>query len=103
MFFVGAFMVLANMPAQAQSAEPRLISTHGDWAAYVMTEDGNKVCYMASTPTKAQGNYTRRGEIFMLVTHRPGAPAMFLVILPVIRISRAVMRQSKWARNALRF
>lgn len=75
MLFVGAFVVLANMAAQAQSAEPRLISTHGDWAAYVMTEDGNKVCYMASTPTKAQGNYTRRGEIFMLVTHRPGEGA----------------------------
>ena len=27
---------------------------------------------MASQPEKAQGNYTRRGEIFALITHRPG-------------------------------
>ena len=57
--------------AQAQASEPRLIGTYGNWSAYVFTEDGNKVCYMASQPTSAEGNYTRRGDIFALVTHRP--------------------------------
>jgi hypothetical protein len=56
---------------RAETTDPRSIGTFGDWAAYVMLEDGNKVCYMASTPKKAQGNYTRRGEVFALITHRP--------------------------------
>lgn len=74
-FVAGIVTVLTAFPANAQTTDPRHLSTHGDWAAYVMTEDGSKVCYMASTPKKAQGNYTRRGEIFMLVTHRPGEGA----------------------------
>ena len=56
----------------AVAAEPQLLSTHGDWAVYTFTESGNKVCYMASQPKKAEGNYTRRGDIFAFVTHRPG-------------------------------
>ena len=44
--------------ATAQASEPRLIGTFGDWRAYTFMENGNKVCYMASQPQKAEGNYT---------------------------------------------
>ena len=57
---------------QAHASEPRLIGTFGDWSAYSFTEGGKKVCYMASTPKKAEGDYTSRGDIFALITHRPG-------------------------------
>lgn len=70
--FVFLAIAFATGPVYAETTEPRLIATHGDWAAYVMLENGGKVCYMASTPKKAQGNYTRRGQVFMLITHRPG-------------------------------
>ena len=56
----------------SMAQEPQLIGTYGDWAAYSFTEGGNKVCYMVSQPTKAEGNYTKRGDIFALITHRPG-------------------------------
>lgn len=55
----------------ANASEPRLIATHGDWSAYSFIENGNKVCYMASRPKTAVGNYTSRGNIYALVTHRP--------------------------------
>lgn len=55
----------------AKAEEPRLIGTHGDWSAYVFMEGANKVCYMASQPKKAEGNYTSRDPVFALVTHRP--------------------------------
>ena len=48
-----------------------VIGTHGAWTAYSYQEDSGVVCYMASEPNKAEGNYTRRGDIFALVTHRP--------------------------------
>lgn len=64
-----AFSFAFSAPAFA--GEPRLLSTHGDWSAYVFTEEGNKVCYMASKPKKAEGDYSKRGEVFALVTHRP--------------------------------
>ena len=56
----------------ANAQTPELIGNYGDWAAYKFTENGNKVCYMVSQPTKAEGNYSKRGDIFALVTHRPG-------------------------------
>lgn len=65
---VAGLMVLTQ---QAHAAEPRLLGTYSEWSAYVFMEDGNKVCYMASKPTKAEGNYTRRGDTFALITHRP--------------------------------
>ena len=42
-----------------------------DWRAHYFTEDGNRVCTMWTQPKKAEGKYTRRGEIFALVNHRP--------------------------------
>ena len=57
--------------ATAQAQTPTLIGTYGDWSAYSFMEGGNKVCYMVSQPKKAEGNYSQRGDIFALVTHRP--------------------------------
>lgn len=55
----------------SMAAEPRSIGKYSQWEAFVFMEDGNKVCYMASQPTKAEGNYTRRDDVFALITHRP--------------------------------
>ena len=55
----------------AQAQTPQLIGTYGDWSAYRFTENGNKVCYMVAQPETAVGNYTKRGDIFALITHRP--------------------------------
>ncbi len=55
----------------AQATEPKLIAEHGDWVAYTFIENNNKVCYMVSQPKKTSGNYTKRGDVFALVTHRP--------------------------------
>ena len=66
------FIVAAiSTPAQAGDKGPGLIGTFGDWSAYSMQDGGKKVCYILSTPKKAQGAYKKRGEIFALVTHRP--------------------------------
>lgn len=62
---------LMLMAGTAQAAEPQLLGTHGAWSAYMFMENGNKVCYMATKPQKAQGNYSSRGDIFALITHRP--------------------------------
>jgi len=72
--FAIAAMALACLTGASQTAsaaDPRLIGTYSDWSAYVFSENGQKVCYMASQPSKAEGNYTSRGDIFALITHRP--------------------------------
>lgn len=57
--------------ASAQASDPRKLGEHGDWSAYVFMEGGNKVCYMVSQPKKQEGNYSQRGDVFALITHRP--------------------------------
>lgn len=41
-----------------------------DWSAYRYNHNGKPACFMASQPKKAEGNYTRRGQIHYLVSHR---------------------------------
>ena len=65
-----AVFLFAN-EAYAMEA-PRLIGEYGDWVAYTYKENGKNVCYMASTPRRDEGKYTRRGDIYAVVTHRPG-------------------------------
>lgn len=64
----GAVFTLCNL---VQAAEPKLIGEHGDWTAYMFMENNSKVCYMVSKPKKSEGNYSKRGDVFALITHRP--------------------------------
>jgi hypothetical protein len=60
----------AGRPALAQDGIERL-GDFAAWSAFAFTENGKKACYMASQPTKDEGDYTNRGDIFAIVTHRP--------------------------------
>ncbi len=55
-------------PAFAQS---RILGVYGDWTAQTDGNGSDTVCYIGSAPKKAEGNYTRRGDTYVLVTHRP--------------------------------
>jgi hypothetical protein len=68
LIIAGAVFTLCN---SVQAAEPKLIGEHGEWTAYMFMENNNKVCYMVSKPKKSEGNYSKRGDVFALVTHRP--------------------------------
>ena len=67
--FSTLFLAVTSLPVHA--AKPEQIAKHGAWTAYVLKEKGSKVCYMVSKPLKKQGNYTNRGDVFALITHRP--------------------------------
>jgi hypothetical protein len=45
------------------------LGTFGDWEAYRDPREG--FCYAGSKPLKEEGRYTQRGDVFVLVTHRP--------------------------------
>ncbi|MBK1663128.1 hypothetical protein CKO38_03410 [Rhodospirillum rubrum] len=66
---MGFLTLGTTAPALAQQVNT--LGTSQDWTAYTMTENGQKVCYVASQPKKDEGNYTARGDIYALVTHRP--------------------------------
>jgi invasion protein IalB len=65
-----AFAALAPAaPASAQGIQR--LGEYEDWNAYQFSEKDKPACYMASAPKKAEGNYTKRGDVFAIVTHRP--------------------------------
>lgn len=68
--FVGALGLGLLLAAPAPAQAPQLIGEFRDWAAYTYEEGQAKVCYIASQPKKDEGKYTRRGDIWTLVTHR---------------------------------
>lgn len=56
--------------ANATSA-PTTLGEYNDWIAYSYKDANGQVCYMASTPKKDEGKYTKRGDIYVVITHRP--------------------------------
>lgn len=65
-----AFVLCIPAIARAQEA-PRLVDTFTDWMLYTFQNEQGQVCYIASLPTKEDGNYTRRGPAAVLVAKLP--------------------------------
>lgn len=59
---------IALTPAHA--AEQRL-GKFKDWEAFVYKTDKQKVCYLYAVPQKSEGDYTKRGQTYVMVTHHP--------------------------------
>ncbi len=62
------FLVLTftSIPAFSQT----LTGQYKDWATFTAQEDGRKVCYITSNPTRKTGTYRIRGDVYMIVTYR---------------------------------
>lgn len=60
------YSVCIPTPAIAET-----LGVFGDWSAFKTTEEGKDVCYIGAVPSKSEGDYSSRGDTFMLVTHRP--------------------------------
>lgn len=56
---------------QVYAATPQVLGEYGDWTAYVYKDGRGSICYMVSKPKKDEGKYSKRGEIYAVVTHRP--------------------------------
>lgn len=48
------------------------VETLGKWSAFKDGKGKSRSCYVASAPQRETGNYKRRGNTFVLVSHRPG-------------------------------
>ena len=62
--------MLLAFPALAQ--EPKRLSTHHDWVAYVYGSDKEKICYIASSPKSHRPKGINRDPAFFQVAHFPG-------------------------------
>ena len=74
-----ALFALLLLPVTPGFAAVDVIGVYQDWTAYQTGAGASQVCYMASKSTKDEGKYTKRGEIYTMVTHRPGAKSFNVV------------------------
>jgi invasion protein IalB len=63
-------VALFGLGAGAASAQ-EFLGKHGDWNVIGYVENGKRYCYIHSSPTEQSGNYTKRGEPYILVIRGP--------------------------------
>jgi len=69
-FAFAAISVLT--PTNAQAETPKLLGTFKDWSAYVYGTGAQRICYVMTEPKSSKPKNLRRGDTFLMVTHRPG-------------------------------
>lgn len=65
-------VLLAGAAAAAEGDE--ILGRFRDWYAVAYEDQGRKICYMVSRPLESEGDYTRRGAVYVQVTRRSGEP-----------------------------
>lgn len=65
-----AFLLLGGSVALAQT--PTRMAQFNAWGSYSYTSQGSKVCYILSTPTSMEPASVDHGDIFFLVSQKPG-------------------------------
>lgn len=67
-----ALTVLFALTAAAAAQSPTLIQQFDAWGAYSYTSGNSKVCYVMSVPTSSAPANVDHGDIFFLISQRPG-------------------------------
>ena len=67
---LGAIAVAGLVPAIAQGAGSSQIGSFKTWSAHLLVEQKDKVCYLHAVPEKSSGDYDKRGDTYLQVTHR---------------------------------
>jgi len=57
--------------ASAQAASPKLLGKFKQWNAYVYGSGAERICYIMSEPTRMAPRNANRGDVFVMLTHRP--------------------------------
>jgi hypothetical protein len=74
--FAAPLMVLSLIAltvGAAQAADaPKLLGKYDDWAAYTYGSGKDRICYVLSEPKKQEPKGATRGDVYFMVTHRPG-------------------------------
>lgn len=67
-----ALTAIFAMTAAAAAQSPTRIQQFDAWGAYYYDATGGKVCYVLSVPTVSEPGNVDHGDIFFLISQRPG-------------------------------
>ena len=79
-YWIGLILIFVTLPCWA-SRDPNLenLGTFGEWSAYSYHDEMGRICYIATQPTHSSGKYSKRDDVFLMVTHRPTEKAFNVV------------------------
>ncbi|MCQ2965729.1 MAG: invasion associated locus B family protein [Alphaproteobacteria bacterium] len=69
--FVSMTVNAAPIQSVIVSQKVEQVGVFDDWSAFVYQNGKDKVCYVSSMPLKSAGEYTRRGDVYLMVSDRP--------------------------------
>lgn len=71
---VFTFVIVTSFGTPTAFAEPVEMLVSKSWGAYRYDNDGSRICFVSSIPTKSKGKYDpkNRGDIRVFVSHGPG-------------------------------
>ncbi len=70
--FLSVALVGVTSVSSSAWAQRKTIGTFTDWTAFADGSGAKQICYVGSVPKQAKGKYTRRGDTYTLISHRPG-------------------------------
>jgi invasion protein IalB len=70
-FYYFYFTLVLFLPNSARSQDASLINSYEDWYVFTIKQDSANVCFLSSKAAKSEGNYSKRGDVLFIVTHRP--------------------------------
>ena len=62
---VFTFVILTSFVAPKAFAEPVEMLVSKKWGAYRYDNDGSRICFISSVPTKSEGKYTRKIAVIL--------------------------------------
>ena len=65
------FTLVCFFANSIRAQEANLINGFEDWYVFSIKQNNANVCFLSSKATKSMGNYSKRGEVLFIVTHRP--------------------------------
>lgn len=68
---VSVLALCAASAAHAANPTPTLLGSYRAWDAFTFNNGKGKVCYIVSAPTDSAPKNVQRGDIYLLVSHRP--------------------------------
>jgi invasion protein IalB len=67
-----AIAALATAAVHAAEPAPKKLGSFADWEAYAYAEKKGKVCYLLGRPKHSEPKEVKRGDIYLIVSHRSG-------------------------------
>jgi invasion protein IalB len=71
LFFIFCLNLLLFLPNAVCAQEPKFVSVHKDWYVFTIKQKSMNVCFLTSKAVESKGDYSKRGDVLFVVTHRP--------------------------------